>query len=91
VAEASLPADRSRVHLNQALKIFSDKPHLQNELTRTKFKRGELLRLMGQEEEAQNAILEAYRLRKELVPEDDRSLEELKVNDFDKLVAYWSR
>lgn len=91
MAEASLPVDHSRAYLNQALKIFRDKPHLRNELARTTFKSGELLHLMGQDGEAQDAMLKAYQLRKPLVPQDGRSLGELKENDFDTLVAYWSR
>ena len=62
-----------------------------NELARTTFKKGQLLRLMGQDSEAETTILQAYEMRKELESQDTRSLEELEEKDFNMLVAFWSR
>lgn len=88
---SKMPAYRHRTYLGQALRIFKGRPHLLNELARTTFKKGQLLRLMGQDSEAETAILQAYEMRKELEPQDTRSLEELEEKDFNMLVAFWSR
>jgi hypothetical protein len=41
--------------------------------------------------EADKLLSKAYQLRKQLKPDDIRSLEELGEKDFDLLVEFWSR
>jgi lipoprotein NlpI len=73
------------------LKIFNSRPYLLQERARTIFKKGVLFDLMGMRTEAEQLLLEAYGLRKRLVPRDTRPLEQLVEGDFDVLVAFWSR
>jgi hypothetical protein len=55
------------------------------------YKKGHLLRLMGNEEAAGKVLAEAYEIWKRLKPRDGRPLKDLKEHDFDHLVGFWSR
>ncbi|CCC14292.1 unnamed protein product [Sordaria macrospora k-hell] len=77
--------------LNLALIIFNSRTYLKNERARTTYKKGELLKLMKKEEEANALLEEAYQLRRHLVPGDQRPREDVREADFDLLVPYWSR
>lgn len=87
----TLDAESYRTYLAQALKIFQDRPSFRHELARTTFKKGQLLRLMGRESEADDVMAQAYKIRRHLMPQDVRPLEQLAEDDFDKLVIFWSR
>lgn len=78
-------------YINKALKTFSSRPYLKNELARTMFLRGNLLRALGDERQAQRTLMQACGYRKKLLPHDIRKLHELGEKDFDLLVAFWSR
>lgn len=76
--------------VDQALEIFSCS-YYRPELARTTFKKSQLLHIMGEEEEAALALNRATELRRTLVPGDERSCSELRDEDFDTLVIFWSR
>ncbi|KAK1778043.1 hypothetical protein QBC45DRAFT_170503 [Copromyces sp. CBS 386.78] len=77
--------------LNLALTIFNSRTYLGNERARTTYKKGQLFKFMGKEDEAKALLEEAYQLRKQLVSGDERPMEEVGEADFDLLVPYWSR
>ena len=78
-------------YVNSALKIFDSRPYLVNERSRTMFRKGDLFRLMGKNADAEKLLREAYAIRRELEPRDNRPVELLEESDFDALVAFWSR
>jgi tetratricopeptide (TPR) repeat protein len=80
-----------RGYLISSLKIFNSRSYLLNERARTTFRKAKLYSLMGMSTEADKLLLEAYEMRKQLEPKDTRPLEKLEENDFDILVAFWSR
>ena len=53
--------------------------------------KGKLLKDMGNDTEAEAQLDRAMRLRKELVPGDHRTRDQLTNMDFDRLVYYYSR
>ncbi|KAK3294429.1 tetratricopeptide repeat domain-containing protein [Chaetomium fimeti] len=73
------------------LDIFSSRPYYKNELARTTYKQEQMLRAMGKEEQAEERHQEAFRLYRELVPGDGRTIDELSEADYDDLVIFWSR
>ncbi|KAK4143116.1 uncharacterized protein C8A04DRAFT_29132 [Dichotomopilus funicola] len=74
-----------------ALKIFSARSYLINEYARTAYKKGVVLKLMGQHGAASKRFEEAYQIFKRLRPQDHRTAEDLTERDFDQLVGFWSR
>lgn len=46
---------------------------------------------MGNKERAEEELREAYTLRRSVVQDDDRDIDELKEVDYDELVVFWSR
>ncbi len=78
--------------INAALQTWSyDAEVYKPELARTTFLKAKLLDQLGKTQKAGIAFKVAARLRKELVPEDKRDVKELAPDDFDRLVAFWSR
>lgn len=53
--------------------------------------KGRLLKKMGSGVEGRAELDQAMRLRKEILPDDDRSEEQLSNYDFDIVVYYYSR
>lgn len=53
--------------------------------------KGRLLKQMGNGVEGDAQLDQAMRLRKEILPYDDRSEEQLSDYDFDVMVYYYSR
>ncbi|RSL54940.1 hypothetical protein CEP54_009623 [Fusarium duplospermum] len=78
-------------YLGTSLRIFRSRSYLANELARTTFKRSQLHRLMGEDSEADELCEKAYKIRKKLKPGDTVAVEKLTEEDFDSLVAFWSR
>ncbi|RSL75516.1 hypothetical protein CEP51_010797 [Fusarium floridanum] len=78
-------------YLGTSLRIFKSRSYLANELARTTFKRSQLHRLMGEDSEADELREKAYKIRKKLKPGDTVPVEKLTEEDFDNLVAFWSR
>lgn len=77
--------------MNLALKIFELRPYHVNELARTTFAKARLLQSMGKAVEADDLLAKAYAIRKRLRPHDHRPIGILGSQDFDELVAFWSR
>jgi hypothetical protein len=75
----------------QSDKIFSSRSHYQQELARTKFRESKILKALGKEDEASQAASHALKLRRKIVPKDDRPLQSMSEADFDDLVIFWSR
>jgi len=46
---------------------------------------------MGLEDKAAKEFQEAFVIRQSLVPSDKRGIDELKEEDYDELVVFWSR
>lgn len=85
-----------RDYLDKALKIFESRTYLENERPRTTFKKGQLFKKMGRKGEADGLFKQAYELRNKVLKrqgkrEDSRPMDELKEEDYDSLVSYWSR
>ncbi|KAI1669670.1 Tetratricopeptide repeat [Pyrenophora tritici-repentis] len=78
-------------YLSRAIKIFDSRPYLANEKARATFLRGQLHHSMGEEGQAKRVLMQAWRLRRKLVPQDTRKYNQLAESDYNKLVAFWSR
>lgn len=87
----SLITNPASVLLSQSLKVYGDIPWYKPQAARTAFKYGRLLRFLESNVEGELFLETAMRLRKELVPDDNRTEEQLLDRDFDVLVYYFSR
>ncbi|KAH8729231.1 nb-arc and tpr domain-containing protein [Ilyonectria robusta] len=83
--------ERAREHLDVAIEAFAATSHSKSQEARALWKKGCLLKQMGDKSGGQDFLQEAMKRRRKLVPGDDRNLEELKDEDWTKLVFYWSR
>ncbi|CAG8930119.1 unnamed protein product [Penicillium salamii] len=84
-------SDEAIAMINGALDIWSVDPSAhKNEIARTTFLKGKLLSEMGKMQKASIALKVACRLRKEITKED-RDVNGLTTEDFDKIVAFWAR
>ncbi|CAG8410489.1 unnamed protein product [Penicillium salamii] len=84
-------SDEAIAMINGALDIWSVDPSAhKNEIARTTFLKGKLLSEMGKMQKASIALKVACRLRKEITKED-RDVNTLTTEDFDKIVAFWAR
>ncbi|KAK1751457.1 hypothetical protein QBC47DRAFT_391863 [Echria macrotheca] len=76
---------------NTALDIWSVEPDAhKNEIARTTFLKGKIFEASGKGQKASIALRVASRLRREITKEE-RDVRSLTMEDFDKLVAFWSR
>ena len=76
---------------NAALDIWSIDPSAhRNEIARTTFLKGKSFEATGKMQKASIALRVACRLRKEITKED-RDGRSLKMEDFDEIVAFWTR
>lgn len=80
-----------RTLLDQALKIYGDHPHFISERARTYYKRGALLQCLQRAEDAEADLQMAINLYRQMCPDDSRPLSELKDEDFDINIMFWSR
>jgi len=76
---------------DQALKIYQDRDIYSPEKARALFKRSKVFKSLGQDTKAQKDADEALRLYKLSKPDDRRPLQELKDEDFDRRIVFWSR
>lgn len=77
--------------LEQSLKIYRDISWYKPQASRSAFMKGMLLKNMGNDVEGDAQLQRAMTLRKEIVPDDHRSWNQLDNEDFDKVVYYYSR
>jgi hypothetical protein len=77
--------------INGALDIWSVDPNAhKNEIARTTFLKGKLFEATGKSQKASIALRVASRLRKEITKED-RDVKSLTTQDFDDIIAFWTR
>lgn len=78
--------------IDQALMSWQlDAPSFKHETARTTWLKARVKGRLGNPDEARQLREQAYFLRRQLEPGDTRPCEELKDEDFDDLVAFWSR
>ena len=77
--------------IDQAIKVYSARKCHLNELTRSLYKRGQLLSHRGNKEEANASWSKAYQLRRSIVKDDLRPIDEVLEKDYDKLIIFWNR
>ncbi|KAI0100946.1 tetratricopeptide repeat domain-containing protein [Nemania sp. FL0031] len=84
--------DEAITMINEALKIWDyDASVYKPELARTTFLKARLLEQLGETQKANIAFQAAQRLRDDVVPNDKRDVRSLEPEDFDCLLAFWSR
>ncbi|KAI0858271.1 hypothetical protein F4860DRAFT_486771 [Xylaria cubensis] len=84
--------DEAITMINEALKIWSyDAMVYKPELARTTFLKARLLEQLGKTQKANIAFKVVQRLRADVVPNDKRDVRSLEPQDFDCLLAFWSR
>ncbi|MCJ1382412.1 hypothetical protein MMC17_005525 [Xylographa soralifera] len=77
--------------LDQALKVYGDRPEYRPEKARVQHLRGHLLALLNQQESATVAFNESFHLYRMCSSQDKRPPEELRSGDFDDLIVFWSK
>lgn len=71
--------------------MYKIREELKQELARTSFRMGNLLSMQAEtNEEAVNYFNEAWRMYKELKPRGKCKREDLRDDDFDALVSFWT-
>lgn len=84
--------DNAGILIDQALMSWKlDAPSFKQEIARTTWLKSRQKGQSSNPDEARELREEAYRMRQQLVPDDTRPCEELTDEDFDSLVAFWSR
>lgn len=71
--------------------MFSGRQQYKQELARSTYKASQVSLAMGSKEKAEEELCEAYTLRRSVVQDDVRGMDELKESDYDELVVFWSR
>ena len=77
--------------IDQAIRVYSARKCHLNELARTLYKRGQLLSTRGNKLEAAASWSRAYELRRSIVKDDPRPIDEVLEKDYDKLIIFWNR
>jgi hypothetical protein len=77
--------------LDQALKIYSGLPHFAPERARANYKRGKLLKIIGRNGEGEANLHKAVELYRGICPGDQRPVDQLRGEDFDRRIHFWSR
>lgn len=79
--------------LDQALKIFKLDAYHKPEAARAHYKKGNVLKQMGEKEKAKEELNMALDTFNSVVPPADRvnSIDDLDDEDFDHWIMFWSR
>lgn len=80
--------------LDKCIAIYGDIPWSKKEAARSTWKLGRTLQAMGGQENTKRSVVlleKAMRLRRAIVPDDDRGESELNDHDWDELVYYFFR
>lgn len=80
-----------RTHFDEALRIFSDRAIYKPEKARANFKKSMLLEANQKIAEAKAARDESFNAYREIMRSQAQAAEYLTEDDFDDLVAFWSR
>jgi hypothetical protein len=91
LADISLTKESNSTLLEQSLRVYGDIWWFKPQAARSAFMRGRLLKSLGNEVEGKALLKRAMDLRREIVPEDLRTEDQLTDEDFDKAVYYYSR
>lgn len=78
-------------NFNAAIDAFNATPHNKGQAARALWKKGCLLASMSDATRSSECFEAAMKLRRGLVPEDERPVEELTDQDWTNLIIYWSR
>jgi len=84
-------ADHQSQLLEQSIKVYRDIRWYKPQAARSSFMKGRLLIAMGNIVEGDAQLKRAMELRREIVPDDHRTVDQLTDQDFDELVWYYSR
>jgi hypothetical protein len=84
-------ADHQSQLLEQSIKVYRDIRWYKPQAARSSFMMGRLLKAIGNIVEGDAQLKRAMELRREIVPDDHRTVDQLTDQDFDKLVWYYSR
>lgn len=87
------PANFCRALLDQALKIFKLDTYHKPEAARAHYKKGNVLKKMGENVKAEQELEAALDTFNSIVPPEDRveSIDDLDDEDFDHWIMFWSR
>lgn len=77
--------------MEQSFKVYGDIRWYKPQAARSAFMTGRLLKKLGNVVEGEAQLERAMILRKEIVPNDNRTEDELAYQDFDDEVWYYSR
>jgi len=78
--------------LDQALKVYADREYYNLEKARALYKRGRLSRVLGKPgNSGTKDLAAALKLFRTLKARDIRPIEELKDEDFDDCIIFWSK
>ncbi|KAL9030920.1 MAG: hypothetical protein Q9196_000994 [Gyalolechia fulgens] len=77
--------------LEQSLKVYRDVRWYKPQAARSAFTKGRLLKAMGNVVEGGAQLTRAMEIRREIVPNDHRTVGQLTDQEFDELVWYYSR
>ncbi|TPX10758.1 uncharacterized protein E0L32_008327 [Thyridium curvatum] len=81
----------AQVLINQAIKVFSERPQYVQELARSTYKASQVSAAIGNQKKADSELRDAFQLYQQLVPGDRRGIDEIKEADYDSLVVFYSR
>lgn len=86
-------ANSRRALLDQALKIFKLDAYHKPEAARAHYKKGNVLKKLGEDDEAEREMDAALDTFNSIVPPEDRveSIHDLDDEDFDHWIMFWSR
>ncbi|KAF1957691.1 TPR-like protein [Byssothecium circinans] len=83
--------DEALSNLNSATKTYNDQACYCAERGRVLYWKGRLESLQHGADQAESSFKDALKLYREARPQDRRSLDELREEDFDRIVTFWSR
>ena len=77
--------------IDQAIRVYSARKCHLNEYARTLYKRAQLLSAMGNQSGSATLWTRAYELRRSIVKDDLRPIDEIEEKDYNKLIIFWNR
>lgn len=80
-----------RKNLDGAIEVFTSASHREAQAARALWKKGCLLKELGNDLTSKELLRKAMELRRELKSNENRPVEELADEDWTQLVFYWSR
>jgi len=78
-------------NLDSAINVFTSAQHLEAQTARAVWKKACMLRDLGKKEESSALFQKASELRRVVVSNDVKSVEEFTDEDWNNSIVYWSR